>query len=743
MNPADLQSLVDDVTALLVCEFSPAIPLSLPVALQVERILRQPSVVQCNRRMAALCHIDSPEKMYGYALQDLFRHVFPGMESMSHLVGERLRAASKTGYQQEGVLTRWWLDGEQRHFIASYHGVIQDNHLHRLVILHRDDTMGHRQRALQQASHHVFFEQAPLGMCAFDIGPPLPPGLDVDRQIQWLMQHCRYAECNQAVARLVGRSCPDELVGRRLIDTPLDLDMIGPMRQLIDQNYRLHDEPLQYRGDSGRERWLSVTVSPVHTTVGLSRLLVVVADTTERMEYTRQIEHRARHDSLTGLPNRAYFYEVAEKYLACGNGTLAVCLLDLDGFKEINDTLGHDMGDKVLREIGPRLQQVTAADRVMVARLGGDEFAILLPDYESLTAVKQLADTIIAAVQRPFRMHEIDLVIGASMGIALYPEQGNSVSALMRCADIAMYQAKRQARQVELYQSDHDHYTVRRLSLMMDIRQAIANDELSLWFQPIVALGSGTVIAFELLLRWQHPQHGELLPGEFIPLIELTDMMEPLTWWVLTRAVRVLQSWQVAGWPYQLAVNISARNIADSNFSERVRKLLEQHGVAGDRLILEITESALMADPHQARRVLQAMGDLGIQFSIDDYGTGYSSLAYLRSLPIHTLKIDRTFISQMLDSEQDRIIVASTIQLAHNLGLRVTAEGIEHYAVLAALRRLGCEHGQGFFIARPMRGRMIADWTEQYRLTGLYFDAEHPALPPHGGGGNTDLPEQV
>jgi EAL domain-containing protein (putative c-di-GMP-specific phosphodiesterase class I) len=277
-----------------------------------------------------------------------------------------------------------------------------------------------------------------------------------------------------------------------------------------------------------------------------------------------------------------------------------------------------------------------------------------------------------------------------------------------------MYRAKEQSRDFEIYSAEHDHYSVRRLSLMMDLRRAIEDEQLLLYYQPIVDLNSESIKGFEALVRWNHPQHGMLLPGEFVPLIELTDVIEPLTWWVIETAVQQLHQWQQQGKKYHLSVNVSARNIADDSFVYRLSQLLRRYKVDGRLLEMEITESTLMADPVKGRSVLTAMSAMGIRFSIDDYGTGYSSLAYLKSLPIDTLKIDRVFISQMQSSVQDEIIVRSTIQLAHNLGMQVTAEGIENASLIGELKALGCDHGQGFFICRPVPLEQLDSWVMLY-----------------------------
>lgn len=865
------QPFLADVNALLVCDIRPAVPLSLPIAEQVELIFSRAVVVQSNRNMARLCGYSQPGEMAGTSLVEVLRH--NGGKEREQVIAEmgaRLSQAAQSDYQRESLSAQWHYSGRDYHFQVSYHGVVNAGRLEQLVVLNHDETERRRQESLvfdiaqalaregerdysarlaqqlachlsvdtiligelleaeveqrirtvalwsdgalrdnieyaasatpcaavrgrevcffpervaerfpqdemlvqmgaqaymgvplygvhgeqtgiliavhrqafpdeqlarslltifsvsaaseldrlsrerasrmRSARQHVFFDQAPNGMYVAEVDPPMPAGLSMSRQVRWLIDHGRFVECNAAFARLLGRSDPDELLGKSFLETDTEYDLAGSLRALIGAEYELRDHAIKSIDAEGRERWMAITVSTVSNTEGLCQLLAVISDITERMLYTRQMEYRARHDSLTGLPNRAYFYESVDSCIEQGDRALAVFLLDLDGFKEVNDTLGHEMGDHLLREIGPRLDQVVSDSGAMVARLGGDEFAVMLPDYREFEHVRALGDAIMHAIRHPFRVRDLDLTVGASMGIALYPEQGETVSALMRCADIAMYQAKRHSRQIEVYRSDLDHYTVRRLALMMEIRGAIDNDELRLVYQPIVELRSGRVLGFEALLRWQHPEHGLLPPGEFIPLIELTDMIEPMTWWVLRTATRALCAWREQGLDFHLSVNISTRNIADSGFAERVKELLLERGLEGRNLILEITESALMADPEHARRVLQSLARAGVRFSIDDYGTGYSSLAYLRSLPIHTLKIDRTFISQMLSSQQDHIIVTSTVQLAHNLGLEVTAEGIENNAVLAELRSLGCDRGQGFFIARPLAEPDIGHW---------------------------------
>ncbi len=566
-------------------------------------------------------------------------------------------------------------------------------------------------REKRAARQLTFFESNPSGQYVVEVDPPMPVDLPINQQVPWLLNHGRIAECNHALPALFGLDAKEQLLGCTLAEIPGVMDVAGQARELIRAGYHLRDQATRIVDVHGNERWVSYTVNAVIVDGRMEHSFVILSDMTEQMRYLREVEYRARHDSLTGLPNRAWFIEQLEQTIQQGNGDrgFAVLLLDLDGFKEVNDTLGHETGDHLLCEVGARLSAIAPTD-ALVARLGGDEFALLLPHGLDPDDVGRIARGIIAQIRQPFRVGDLELVIGGSLGIARYPEQGDSASALMRCADVAMYQAKHHSRDYAFYQADQDYHSLRRLGLMMEVRRAVEQNELRLHYQPIIDLSSERLLGFEALLRWQHPEHGLLPPADFIPLVELTDMIEAMTWWVLEHTVERLAQWCHRGWNYHVSVNISARNIADVGLLDRLTQLLQRHDVPGQLLTMEITESTLMADPEQARRTLEALAGLGVRFAIDDYGTGYSSLAYLKSLPIHSLKIDRTFISQMLESAEDRIIVRSTVQLAHNLGMLVTAEGIENNTLLNDLRSLGCDKGQGFFICRPLAEAELEDW---------------------------------
>jgi diguanylate cyclase (GGDEF)-like protein len=412
--------------------------------------------------------------------------------------------------------------------------------------------------------------------------------------------------------------------------------------------------------------------------------------------------HRALHDDLTGLPNRSQFALRAEAALQLAESeatAVAVLVLDLDRFKEINDTLGHQQGDELLRLVAARLAGVTRLEET-TARFGGDEFAVVCP-LGAPAEVMTIAARLLAAFERPFVLDDLELSVEASIGIALFPQHGREVTGLLRCADVALYQAKDSPLDVVLYDAAEDSLSVDRLTLLGELRHGIDRGELSLAYMPKMALSTGRVLGMEALVRWEHPVHGPIAPGAFIPHAERTGLIGALTLEVLDQALAQAASWARQGTPTPVAVNISARNLLDRGLPGAVRVRLERWGVAADQLELEITESTIMADPERALAVLEELAAMGVHLTIDDFGTGYSSLAYLKRLPVTTLKIDRSFVSAMLDDGQDALIVQSTIDLARNLGLWVVAEGIEDEATRVALAELGCHAGQGFLFGVP------------------------------------------
>jgi diguanylate cyclase (GGDEF)-like protein len=427
---------------------------------------------------------------------------------------------------------------------------------------------------------------------------------------------------------------------------------------------------------------------------------------------SRKLRHQALHDDLTDLPNRALLYERMEAALAAAerNGEPAALLLvDLDRFKEVNDTLGHDTGDRLLEEVAARLQGVVRRGDTL-ARLGGDEFAVLLRGLPDRGMAAELAGRLQDAIARPFMLNGVAAVLDASIGIAHCPEHGTDVHTLVQRADVAMYDAKRSRTSIETYTSERDPYSAERLQLLGELRAAIGAGELVLHYQPKVDVASQRVIGVEALVRWQHPVHGLLGPAEFVPLAERTGAIGDLTRWVLDNALAQARAWRDAGQDLTMAVNLAAPNIADATLPDAVAALLERHGVPGDRLECEISEHTVMADPRRAMAILERLRGLGVKLSLDDFGTGHSSLSYLKRLPLDEVKIDRSFVMGMTDDDNDAAIVRTTIDLARNLGLDVVAEGVESETILRNLSELSCDIAQGFYLSRPLPAAELDGW---------------------------------
>ncbi|CAN5274630.1 hypothetical protein BH20ACT9_BH20ACT9_09500 [soil metagenome] len=423
----------------------------------------------------------------------------------------------------------------------------------------------------------------------------------------------------------------------------------------------------------------------------------------ELREHAERNEFLAYHDALTGLPNRLLLADRVQQAVAAARRTgtsVGVLVLDLDWFKEINDTLGHQTGDALLGMVGPRLQG-ELRDMDTVARLGGDEFAVLLPRVDGVGGAREVAERLLAALHLAFPVGDLLLAVEASVGVAVYPDLSTAGAELLQQADVALYAAKEARGAVALYQSEHDHTSVERLTLLGDLRQAIDADELVLHYQPQADLRQRVITGVEALVRWRHPQRGMLAPDQFIPAAEQSGLMKPLTLTVVDKALRQLRRWRGEGHRWTVAVNISARNLLDPELPDDVAGLLAKHRLEPGCLELEITESTVMVDPGRALDVLSRLSGLGVGLAIDDYGTGYSSLAYLRRLPVDTLKIDKSFVTTMATDDGNASIVRSTVELARSLGLRVVAEGVEDATVWRALTELGCDSAQGYFLGHP------------------------------------------
>ncbi len=427
-----------------------------------------------------------------------------------------------------------------------------------------------------------------------------------------------------------------------------------------------------------------------------------------------QLAAQALYDQLTGLPNRSLLHDRLEHEIELSKRkplSFGVILMDLDRFKEVNDTLGHDVGDEVLREVGHRLKgMVRAGDTV--ARLGGDEYVLLINGLEPQGAAL-IAHKILASLDKPFHWQNQSIDLGASLGLSFYPSQCDGASGMLRCADIAMYVAKRSGRGYALYSPDQEVTSRDDLSLKSELREAIQTNQLSLHYQPQVDHRDLRIVGLEALVRWNHPQRGFLASDAFIPLAEDAGLIGPLTQWVLKSALAQQASLLQQGHRFNMAVNLSARNLHDLGLPTHIHQLLAESGVPPETLTLEITESAVMSSPSDGLAILLELDRMGVKLAIDDFGTGYSSLAYLKRLPVDELKIDKSLVTEMEVNENDAVIVRSTIDLAHNLGLKVTAEGVETQDVWDTLSILGCDQSQGYLMGRPMSVEALDIWLNE------------------------------
>jgi diguanylate cyclase (GGDEF)-like protein len=451
-------------------------------------------------------------------------------------------------------------------------------------------------------------------------------------------------------------------------------------------------------------------------------LLTVVTMASQRLRrQAAEKEEQALSDGLTGLPNRTMFTGLVQSTLS-GAGRRkhagAVMLMDLDRFKDVNDTLGHHNGDLLLQRIASRLDSVLR-NTATVARLGGDEFAILLTDVSDRQQVVPVVRRILKVLEEPVVVGGLALQVEASIGIALFPEHGRTVDAVMRAADVAMYVTKEQRSGYEFYDEErHEHrHDAGRLALIGELRRAMDETELVLFYQPKVALRDGKVKGVEALARWHHPERGLLSPDEFIPLAERSNLLRPMTLYLIDTALRQANAWRSKGIEISVAVNLSMQNMLDLRLPNDLARLLTSWRLPAGSLELEITESTIMADHRRATAILSRLSKMGVRLSIDDFGTGYSSLAYLQELPVDAIKIDKSFVMAMHEDPGNATIVQSTVDLGHNLGLEVVAEGVETVESYNTLARLGCDYAQGYFLSKPLSPEKMSIWLEVFSGT--------------------------
>ncbi|WP_203783881.1 putative bifunctional diguanylate cyclase/phosphodiesterase [Paractinoplanes rishiriensis] len=493
----------------------------------------------------------------------------------------------------------------------------------------------------------------------------------------------------------------------------------APLRDEVLENVRHNDDKLTgyLAGVDQRtafQRMVAAIIIPFCAVVfGLCAVVLVGYQRRAERQAASRL-HDATHDPLTGLGNRTLLGERLRT--AIGNTDDAgepfcLLLIDLDRFKEVNDTLGHHCGDQLLVGVAERLVGASREGDEVV-RLGGDEFALVMPNTPDRAGALEAARRVLAALRQPMDLDGITVDVDASIGVSLYPADGTDAPGLLRHADVAMYTAKRAHAGVAAYDPDQDQNDANKLTMQSDLRQGVSRGELVLYYQPKIDMATGQPSGMEALLRWQHPQLGLLAPDRFIPMAEETGLIDLITTEVLDMALRQVREWYDAGRALRVSVNVAARSLFDVTFPEQVVAALERYDVPPELLTLEITETALIADPERANLVLERLRAHGVDISIDDFGTGYSSIAHLRAMPPHELKIDRSFVMRMCTDARDETIVRAVVELAKGLNLRVVAEGVEDAGAFEALSALGCDEAQGYHISRPLPPAELAAWLE-------------------------------
>lgn len=596
--------------------------------------------------------------------------------------------------------------------------------MHVTPILHNKAIAGALISHSDVTSAHLAGEQAALAAIALENTVDAVAVLDVTRRV---------LSVNPAYEQISGRSREDvcgELFPDPAEASPTDQEAWEDAWCHLAIDGRWQGELPFQRGDGSRYFAL-LNIGAVTAGLGHdAHYVAVFNDVSRYRDYEEQLNFLAFHDPLTQLPNRLRFSEAMREALyhaqRAGNH-LAVLMLDLDNFKDVNDSLGHAAGDELLREVSQRLRDsVRAGD--MVARLGGDEFSLLLTGLRETGDAGRIADQIMLALSEPILVQHSKLFVTGSIGIACYPRDAVSGSELLRCADAAMYWAKARGRNMyEFFSPELNTQAHNALSMVSALHQALHQDEFLLSYQPIVDLNTGAITAVEALIRWRHPELGMVAPAQFIPLAEETGIVNELGIWVLDTACRQMRAWDDMGMqPVRLSVNVSARQFQRHDFVQRVADVLRDSGLPASRLELEITETTMMTDPARTADLLSQLGATGVSFAVDDFGTGYSSLGYLRQLPIHRVKVDRSFVSRLPDDADDTAIVQAIMAMTQSLRLTVVAEGVENRSQWEHLLSLGCQEGQGYLFSMPLSAEDLT-----------WLRSNHSALPAAGTGAGT------
>ncbi|OAN53681.1 PAS domain S-box protein [Paramagnetospirillum marisnigri] len=576
-----------------------------------------------------------------------------------------------------------------------------DGCIRRIALFSRDVTQSH-QRRMQLRKLETALEQAPVAVMI----------TDAKGNIEYV---------NRAFVLVSGYS-EDEVLGRnpRLLKSGET-----PNTVYRDMWHRLgHGSTWQgelcNRAKDGTLFWEYATLSPIRDDEGeITHFLAVKENITQRKETELRLVHQATHDTLTGLPNRLLLEDRVLHAIELARRErrqIGLMFLDLDRFKIINDSLGHVAGDQLLKVVADRLRQ-TLRRSDTVARLGGDEFVVVLTHFQSTSELAEVAEKIAAALEEPVELSGHVVHVGASIGIALYPEDGDDFTSLMKDADAAMYRAKQKGRNTFcFYDSDMNDQALDRLKLEEALRRALVRSEFQLYYQPQIDLQTGLMTGVEALIRWNCPERGLVSPTVFIPVAEETNLISMIGWWVLEEACRQQASWRAAGIPpIKVAVNVSGRQFLNTALVECISDLLRQYEVEPSLLEIELTESTVMAEPEKAIEQLTRLREIGIQVSVDDFGTGYSSLSYLKRLPLSTIKVDRSFVRDVNSQSDNAAIVSAILGLADALDMSIVAEGVETEGEETHLRDAGCIKVQGFRYAQPMPAEKLRDWMISYR----------------------------
>lgn len=640
-----------------------------------------------------------------------------GWENKVHAHQEVLMVA-RSGVSVLGVIEHAVIHGKEHWFQVDKIAIHDDESDVKGVLVTLDDITTLKQQKIlleqSEARYRAFVDNSQDAIWCYTINPPVSIHSSRQELIDGINAGASLHDCNKVFADIYNVA-PEQLYGLNLRDMRTHSYALN-IETFVDNNFRVNAEQFICQQTSNDDVCWQISANGTIENNHIVGIWGVTLDTTERQRYIDRLEYQASHDLLTGLPNRNKLKNIATDMIANiqSGQKLALIIVDLDSFKDINDTLGHHVGDEIIKQIGPRIANVINKMNTTICRLGGDEFGVLLHDIKDASQAYLIAEQVHQCIRKLFYINDMDIELRASLGVSMYPCQAPDFSTMLRFADVAMYTAKHSMTSIEIYSPEKDKYSTKRLALMNELGKAIREGQLELHYQPKISLVTGEVTGVEALSRWIHPSLGYISPAEFVPIAEMTDMINEMTVWVLSESLAQVWRWQKQGVDIKVAVNISARNLLDTNIITIIKSLLLRYQLSPSCLELEITESSIMNNADYSLKILKEINDIGIDLSVDDFGTGYSSLAYLKKLPVKWLKIDYAFVINMLEDEQDQIIVSSTIKMAHNLGLGVIAEGVESQAILDKLTTMSCECAQGYYIARPMAAVIFDEWFLEY-----------------------------